>query len=139
MTWTHVIRPMRGVILAAAMLGGCAPKTPPTVIAPKASIRVDHYAGNPLSGPTTLMQAVTLAKGPDPKLANLHKVAVFRQVGSQRMAAMFDLASIRAGKSEDPQVLANDTIVVDTSGGRTFLQSLGNIVPLLSLFIASHA
>ena len=52
-----------------------------------------------LSGPTSLMQAVALAKGIDPKLANLRKVAVIRTVNSKRVAGMFDLGAIREGRT----------------------------------------
>jgi polysaccharide export outer membrane protein len=90
----------------------------------------------PLSGPTTLMQAVALAHGPDSKLANLHKVAIFRNFGAQRMVAIYDLAAIRSGKHEDPQVLADDTVVVDTSSGKSFLRDLVGVAPLFSIFYA---
>ena len=88
----------------------------------------------PIAGNTTLMQAVALAKGPDPNLANTKEVAIFRNNGAQRTAAVFDLSAIRAGKAVDPPVYANDVIVVETSGGRRFLHDLGNVVPFVSLF-----
>ena len=88
----------------------------------------------PIAGNTTLMQAVALAKGPDPKLANTRQVAIFRATGAQRTAAVFDLSAIRSGKAVDPPVYANDVIVVETSGGRRFLQDLGNIIPFVPLF-----
>jgi len=88
----------------------------------------------PIAGNTTLMQAVALARGPDPSLANTRQVAIFRNSGSQRTAAVFDLSAIRSGKAVDPPVYANDVIVVETSGGRRFLRDLGNVVPFVSLF-----
>jgi len=88
----------------------------------------------PIAGNTTLMQAVALAKGPDPNLANTRQVAIFRNAGNQRTAAVFDLSAIRSGKSADPPVYANDVIVVETSGGRRFLRDLGNVVPFFALF-----
>ena len=87
----------------------------------------------PISGSTTLTQAVALARGPIED-ANLRQVAVFRNVGEKRMAAVFDLSQIRSGKMPDPQVQANDVIVVETSGRQRFLRNLGNIVPFLWLF-----
>jgi polysaccharide export outer membrane protein len=87
----------------------------------------------PLSGPTTLMQAVALAKGPDPKLANIRKVAVFRDVGGQRTPAFHDLAAIRAGKAPDPVIRGGDIVVVDTSGTKSFLANMGSAFPLLGL------
>jgi len=88
----------------------------------------------PIAGNTTLMQAVALAKGPDPSLANTRQVAIFRNAGAQRTAAVFDLSAIRSGKAADPPVYANDVIVVETSGGRRFLRDLGNVVPFFALF-----
>ena len=87
----------------------------------------------PISGSTTLTQAVALARGPIED-ANLRQVAVFRNVGEKRMAAVFDLSQIRSGKMPDPTVQANDVIVVETSGRQRFLRNLGNIVPFLWLF-----
>lgn len=88
----------------------------------------------PLSGPTTLLQAISLGGGPDQKLANVKKVAVFRQVGGTRHAAFFDLNQIRLGKAEDPQIYGNDIVVVDTSSGSRFIQNFQGIFPLLGLF-----
>ena len=89
----------------------------------------------PLTGPTTLIQAVSLAKGPDPKLANVKRVAVFRNVGGQRRSAFYDLSQIRNGKAEDPQVYGNDIIVVDTSGGKSFLQNFQGVSGLVGMLI----
>jgi polysaccharide export outer membrane protein len=74
----------------------------------------------PLVGPTTLMQAVTLAHGADPKIANAHRVAIFRTIGGERQSAFYDLAQIRSGHAVDPPVYGNDIIVVDTSGTKNF-------------------
>jgi polysaccharide export outer membrane protein len=88
----------------------------------------------PLSGPTTLLQAVAMARGPDDN-ANTHRVAVFRQVQGQRMAAAFDLAAIRRGRAEDPVIYTGDIIVVD--GGstlRTIQREILSSLPLLGIF-----
>lgn len=87
----------------------------------------------PISGNTTLSQAVALARGTIED-ANLRQVAIFRNEGDKRLAAVFDLSAIRSGKMPDPQVQANDVIVVDTAGGRRLLRSLGTLVPFLYLF-----
>lgn len=75
-----------------------------------------------LAGPTSLLQVVALAKGPDPRLANERRVAVFRTVDGVRRRALFDLRAIRMGDSEDPQVYGGDIVVVDASGAKSFLQ-----------------
>ena len=87
----------------------------------------------PITGNTTLSQAVALARG-TVEDANLRQVAVFRNEGDKRMAAVFDLSAIRSGKMPDPQIVANDVIVVDTREGRRILRSLGTLVPFLYLF-----
>lgn len=91
----------------------------------------------PLAGATTLLQAVALAQGPDPKLANEKHVAIFRTVGGQRRSAFYDLSQIRAGKAEDPVVYGNDIVVVDSSGAKSFMQNFsgGSFIGLLGMLI----
>jgi polysaccharide biosynthesis/export protein len=91
----------------------------------------------PLAGPTTLLQAVALAQGPDPKLANAKRVAIFRTIGGQRRSAFYDLTQIRTGRAEDPPVYGNDIVVVDTSGAKSFMQNFsgGSFVGLLGMLI----
>src|SRR5258705_4778200 len=87
----------------------------------------------PISGNTTLSQAIALAQGPS-DIANVKEVAIFRNIGDQRMAATFDLSSIRSGQMADPAVVANDVIVVEISGGRRFLRNLTDLVPFARIF-----
>jgi polysaccharide export outer membrane protein len=86
-----------------------------------------------ISTDTTLMKAIALAKGPDMKLADVNKVAIFRTVGQRRSEAVFDLEDIREGKAVDPQLMANDIVVVDTSAIRRFLQDISPIAPFAAL------
>jgi len=87
-----------------------------------------------MSGPTTLLQAVAMAKGPDVKLANLTRVAVFRTVNGQRVAAVFNLKAIRAGKAEDPEIYGNDVIVVEGSAIKAALREAVGALPGLAIF-----
>jgi polysaccharide export outer membrane protein len=89
----------------------------------------------PLAGPTTLLQAVSLARGPDPKLANVKKVAIFRTINGERRSAFYDLTQIRSGKAEDPQVYGSDIVVVDTSGTKSFFQNFSGSFGLLGMLI----
>lgn len=77
----------------------------------------------PITGKTTLLQAVALSEGLSP-LADASSVVVFRTIQGQRMAALFDLRQIRAGNAEDPQIYGDDIVVVDQSGGRTALKTI---------------
>jgi polysaccharide biosynthesis/export protein len=89
----------------------------------------------PLTGPTTLLQAVSLARGPDPKLANVKKVAIFRQIGGKRQSAFYDLTQIRSGKAEDPVVYGSDIVVVDTSGAKSFFSNFQGSFGLLGMLL----
>lgn len=87
----------------------------------------------PIAGRTTLLQALAMARGVD-KVANHKRIAVFRNVNNQRMVAVFDLDQIRAGRMEDPQLFANDIVVVDRSGTKGLLQDIVGAVPLMAIF-----
>lgn len=87
----------------------------------------------PVAGPTTLMQVIALAKGADEN-ANPRRVAVFRQIQGQRMAAAFDLTDIRRGKAEDPRIYSGDIIVVDGSSVKAAQREILQSLPILSIF-----
>lgn len=87
----------------------------------------------PLTGRTSLLQAVAMAGGLAP-LANPQGLVIFRQVEGKKMGAVFDIKAIRAGAAEDPQVYADDVIVVDESGPRSTLRRVLEAMPVFSLF-----
>jgi polysaccharide export outer membrane protein len=87
----------------------------------------------PINGPTTLLQAVALARGTDDN-ANPRRVAVFRQIEGRRMAAAFDLTAIRRGNAENPVIYTGDIIVVDGSSLRAIQREIMSTIPLLSIF-----
>jgi polysaccharide export outer membrane protein len=74
-----------------------------------------------------------MAEGVD-QLANLQGVVVFRVVKGQKMGAVFDIAAIRAGRMEDPQIYGDDIVVVDQSGPRTALRRFIESIPVFALF-----
>lgn len=86
-----------------------------------------------MRGRTTLMQAVAMAKGPL-READVRSVAVFREVGGQRMVAVFDLAAIRNGQAEDPVILGDDIVVVDTSRLSVLLRDAVQALPAVAAF-----
>ncbi len=116
-------------------------RNPDVTVGIKASTRrnitVDGSVGRPgmfpVTGPTSLIQAIAMAGGPDTN-ANPRRVAIFRQVDGQRMAAAFDLISIRRGEAEDPAVYSGDIIVVDGSQVAAQRRELLQSIPILALF-----
>ena len=87
----------------------------------------------PLSGPTTLLGVLSMAKG-ESEVASLKQVVVFREINGQRMGAMFDVASIRKGQAADPTIQGNDMIVVGSSGAKKFWRGVVNAAPVFSIF-----
>lgn len=87
----------------------------------------------PLTGKTTLLQAVAMAGGLD-QLAQQDAVVVFRQVEGKKMAAVFDMTKISTGAAEDPRIYGDDIIVVSQSGSKSAVQELIKSAPILALF-----
>lgn len=91
----------------------------------------------PVAGSMTLMRSIARAKGLT-EFARINHVVVFRRVGNQDMAALYDLRAIRQGLYADPPVYANDVISVgDSQARRLFrdvLQASGLITtPIIAL------
>ena len=85
----------------------------------------------PVIGRMTLMRAVATAKGAG-EFAKLNDVVVFRTVHGQKMAALYNLKAIRRGYYDDPEVFANDVVVVGDSQARRLFKDALQIVPLLT-------
>lgn len=88
----------------------------------------------PVTGPMTLIQSVALAGGVDPQQGNARRLAIFRQIQGQRMAAAFDLVSIRRGEMPDPEIFPGDIIVVESSSRRSLFQDILQAIPVFALF-----
>lgn len=88
----------------------------------------------PIVGRMTLQQAVATARGADVS-ANISNVVVFRTVKNQKMAALFNLGDIRAGRLNDPDVYGNDIIVVGESAMRRFIADFGRLIPVVGNFV----
>ena len=89
----------------------------------------------PIIGRMTLQEALATARGPDGSIANLNNVVIFRNVNSRKMAALFSLKEIRAGRAADPDVYGNDIIVVGESATRRFLTDFQRLIPALGNFV----
>ena len=89
----------------------------------------------PISSRLTLLQALSLAEGPD-DVANLRNVIVFRSVGGERQFARFDAKAIQEGEAADPELMGEDVVVVDTSTGKIVLQNLIKLAPFVAVWRA---
>lgn len=87
----------------------------------------------PTFGNLTLLQAMALGGGPD-EFANPRTVVIFRQIDGERMAAGFDLTTIRRGEDPDPEVYRGDIIVVDGSNTRRAWRDVLQSIPVFSIF-----
>jgi polysaccharide export outer membrane protein len=89
----------------------------------------------PIGGDTTLLQMIALAHGTTDD-ANLRRVAVFRTIDGQRMAAAFDVKDIQHGKMADPPIYQNDIIVVAGSKSRQAFRDIISAIPTIGVFAA---
>ncbi|HET9640836.1 MAG TPA: polysaccharide biosynthesis/export family protein [Allosphingosinicella sp.] len=100
------------------------------------TITVDGSVRSPglftVKGPTTLLQAVAMAKGTSED-ANPSRVVVFRTIRGEKMAGAFDLQDIRRAKAEDPIIYGNDIVIVDGSRARAVYRDLMSTLPLLTI------
>ena len=88
----------------------------------------------PITGRTSLLQAIALAEGVDDKVADLSGIVVMRQVGGRKLAAVFDLREVRKGNVEDPQLYGDDVIVVEQSGSKTAWRRIIESAPAIGIF-----
>jgi len=87
----------------------------------------------PITGKTTLLQAVAMAEGVT-ELADLSGVVLFRTVEGKRMAAVYNLNEITGGRMEDPQIYGDDILVVEQSGSKTAFRRIIESMPILGVF-----
>ena len=85
----------------------------------------------PVIGRMTLMRAVATAKGAA-TYAKLSDVVIFRTVKGQKMAALYNLKAIRRGNYDDPEVFANDVVIVGDSQARRLFTDGLQVLPLLT-------
>ncbi|MGN6497588.1 MAG: polysaccharide biosynthesis/export family protein [Tsuneonella sp.] len=85
----------------------------------------------PVIGRMTLMRAVATAGGTS-EFAKLDDVVLFRTVDGQRMAGLYNLKAIRTGVYQDPEVFANDVVVVGDSPARRMFKDILSAAPLIT-------
>lgn len=84
----------------------------------------------PVSGGMTLMRSIALAEGVGLD-ARLNDVVVFRTVDGKRYAALYNLAAIRRGRYPDPDIYANDIVMVGDAASRRLFKDLLTGVPAI--------
>ncbi|WP_337658937.1 polysaccharide biosynthesis/export family protein [Sphingorhabdus sp. Alg231-15] len=98
-------------------------------------ITVDGQVGKPglypVIGRMTLMRAVATAGGAG-EFAKLNDVVIFRTVDGEQLAGLYNLKAIRRGNYNDPEVFANDVIVVGDSQARRLFRDVIQASPLLT-------
>ncbi len=85
----------------------------------------------PVMGRMTLMRAIAKAEGTD-EFSKLNDVVIFRTVKGQRMAALYDLDGIRHGAYPDPEVYANDVVMVGDNQSKRLFKDLLTTFSLVS-------
>jgi len=85
----------------------------------------------PVVGRMTLMRAVATAKGAS-EFAKMDDVVVFRTVNGQKMAALYNLKAIRRGNYDDPEIYANDIVVVGESSARRLFKDALQVLPAIA-------
>jgi polysaccharide export outer membrane protein len=93
--------------------------------------QVDNPGLYPVIGRMTLMRAVATAGG-TAEFAKLNDVVIFRTVNGKQLAGLYNLKAIRRGNYGDPEVFANDVIVVGDSQARRLFRDLIQASPLIT-------
>ena len=88
----------------------------------------------PVLGRMTLLRAIATAEGLD-EFARKNDVVVFRTVGGQNYAALYDLRAIERGNYADPEIFANDVVMVGDSSSRRLFKDFLSVSPLLAPLI----
>jgi polysaccharide export outer membrane protein len=84
-----------------------------------------------IQGRTTLLQAIASAQGIN-DVANQSGIKLFRSTatGDNKKIFYYDIDAIRQGISPDPEIHADDIIVVEESGTKVFWREFSNYVRL---------
>lgn len=85
----------------------------------------------PVTNQLTLMRAIASAKGLA-EFARQDDVVILRTVEGKRMAGLYNIGAIRRGLYEDPEIYANDVIVVGDSPQRRMFRDFVALTPLLA-------
>jgi polysaccharide export outer membrane protein len=97
-------------------------------------VTIDGEVGRPgiypIIGRSTLMRSIARAEGTS-EFADVNHVVVFRTVEGRPMAALYDLRAIRQAAYADPEIYANDVIVVSESQARRIFPMIATAASVL--------
>lgn len=85
----------------------------------------------PVVGRMTLMRAVATAKGTT-EFSKKNEVVIFRKVNGSEYAALYDMRAIQRGNYSDPDVYANDVVMVGDSQARRVFKDFLTASPLIA-------
>ena len=85
----------------------------------------------PVIGRTTLLRTMAMARGTTEN-ADAQEVIIMREVNGQQMAALHNLTAIRRGVYADPDIYANDIVIVGDSSQRRMMRELVSTISTLS-------
>ena len=88
-----------------------------------------------LRGKSTLKSVVAMAGGPLTETADLKNVGVIRYTNGVRTIGRFNLQDISRGIAADPEIMAGDTVVIETSSSKSTLRNVLQALPLTGLFV----
>jgi len=86
----------------------------------------------PLQGKNSLLQMIATAQGLE--TVSDSTIVIFRTTNGKRAAARFDLAEIRAGNTDDPNIQPGDVIVAGTSAIKETFTNFIRYLPVASIF-----
>jgi polysaccharide export outer membrane protein len=82
----------------------------------------------PVLGDMTLMRAIASGQGLG-EFAQQDDVVIFRTVNGQEFAGVYNIAAIRRGNYPDPQVYANDIVIVGDSAQLRRMRDIIDVLP----------
>ena len=85
----------------------------------------------PIVGKMTLLTAIASAEGWT-EFSKKGEVVVLRTVGGNDYAALYDVRAIEKGRYPDPEIYANDVVVVGYSNSRSMFKDFLSATPLLA-------
>lgn len=85
----------------------------------------------PVVGRMTLMRAVATAKGTT-EFSKKDEVIIFRMINGSEYAALYDMRAIQQGNYADPEIYANDVVMVGDSQARRIFKDFLTASPLIA-------